>query len=40
MNAPFHPRTAGLREPFAAFVCDEATAETMRPIAIEMGWNP
>ncbi|USI71936.1 pilus assembly protein CpaE [Sphingomonas morindae] len=39
MNAPFQPR-AGTREPFAAYVCDEDTAELLRPIAIEMGWAP
>jgi len=40
MNAPFNPRNAALRDPFAAFVCDDATADALRPIAIEMGWQP
>jgi pilus assembly protein CpaE len=41
MNAPFNAsRTAALREPFSAFVCDEATAEMLRPIAVEHGWAP
>jgi pilus assembly protein CpaE len=41
MNAPFHAsRAAGLRDPFTAFVCDEATAEILRPIAVEHGWAP
>lgn len=40
MNAPFNPRSSGLRDPFAAFVCDETTAELLRPVAIEMGWQP
>jgi pilus assembly protein CpaE len=40
MNAPFHPRSATLRDPFAAFVCDDATADALRPVAIEMGWQP
>lgn len=40
MNAPFNPGRTGHREPFAAFVCDEATAETLRPIAVELGWSP
>ncbi len=41
MNAPFHAsRTAALRDPFAAFVCDEATAELLRPITVEHGWSP
>src|SRR6187401_1870688 len=39
MNAPFQAR-AGLRDPFTAFVCDEATAEILRPIAVEHGWAP
>ena len=40
MNAPFNPGRSGLRDPFTAYVCDETTAETLRPIAIEMGWAP
>ena len=41
MNAPFHAsRAASLRDPFTAFVCDEATAELLRPIAVEHGWSP
>src|SRR5678816_499884 len=39
MNAPFQAR-AGLRDPFTAFVCDDATAEALRPIAVELGWSP
>ncbi len=40
MNAPFNPRGPGLRDPFAAFVCDDETAELLRPIAVEHGWSP
>jgi pilus assembly protein CpaE len=42
MNAPFHANRApgALRDPFAAFVCDESTAELLRPIAVEHGWAP
>ena len=41
MNAPFPaPRAAALRDPFTAFVCDEETAEMLRPIAVEHGWSP
>jgi pilus assembly protein CpaE len=41
MNAPFHAaRGAALRDPFTAFVCDEATAEILRPVAVEHGWAP
>lgn len=42
MNAPWNPnkRSGGLalREPFAAFVCDDATAEAIRPIVADVGW--
>lgn len=38
MNAPWNPARAAVREPFVAFVCDETTAEALRPIAVEMGW--
>jgi pilus assembly protein CpaE len=41
MNAPFNAsRAPALRDPFCAFVCDEATAEMLRPIAVEHGWAP
>ena len=40
MNAPWNPRSAALREPFSAYVCDEASAELLRPIAVEHGWSP
>src|SRR5918997_4461298 len=41
MNAPMHPaRAPSLRDPFSAFVCDESTAELLRPIAVEHGWAP
>ncbi len=41
MNAPFNAaRAASLRDPFSAFVCDEATADMLRPIAVEHGWSP
>ena len=41
MNAPWSPtRSAGLRDPFIAFVCDDGAADAIRPIAVEMGWSP
>jgi pilus assembly protein CpaE len=41
MNAPWSPgRSNALREPFTAFVCDDATADAIRPVAIELGWAP
>src|SRR6478609_4064595 len=39
MKAPFQAR-AGLRDPFTAFVCDDATADMLRPVAVEHGWSP
>ncbi|MEO6218745.1 MAG: pilus assembly protein CpaE [Sphingomonas sp.] len=40
MNAPFSGGRVGQREPFVAFVCDETTAEMVRPVAVELGWMP
>lgn len=40
MNAPWKPAGAGTREPFMAFVCDDSTADSVRPIVLELGWNP
>ena len=41
MNAPWSPtRSAALRDPFVAYVCDDKAAEIVRPIAVEMGWSP
>ena len=41
MNAPWSPtRSAGLRDPFVAYVCDDSAADAIRPIAVEMGWSP
>lgn len=40
MNAPFSPKGTAHREPFVAYACDEATAEALRPIAVELGWAP
>jgi pilus assembly protein CpaE len=41
MNAPWSPtRSAGLRDPFIAFVCDDNAADALRPIAAESGWSP
>lgn len=40
MNAPWKPASATSRDPFVAYVCDETTAEAVRPVAIELGWSP
>jgi pilus assembly protein CpaE len=41
MNAPWSPTRAGAaqRDPFAAYICDENTAEKIRPVCIELGWQ-
>ena len=28
------------KDPFAAYICDDATLEIVRPVAVEMGWQP
>lgn len=38
MNAPW--KAGGNRDPFAAFICDEAALDVLRPVVIEMGWQP
>ena len=38
MNAPFNPNRSA-RDPFTAFVCDEDTAASLKPVVSEMGWN-
>ncbi|MEW4448629.1 pilus assembly protein CpaE [Qipengyuania sp. JC766] len=40
MNAPWKPSGSGNRDPFAAFICDEAALDVLRPVVIEMGWAP
>ncbi|QYU70279.1 hypothetical protein J4558_09250 [Leptolyngbya sp. 15MV] len=39
MNAPWKPNASN-RDPFAAFICDEAALDILRPVVIEMGWQP
>lgn len=38
MNAPFNPSSVSARDPFQAYVCDEETAEMLKPIVSELGW--
>ena len=40
MNAPWSPSRTGAttRDPIAAYVCDDATADTIRPVCVELGW--
>ena len=40
MNAPWKPGSNGGRDSFAAFVCDDASLDVMRPLAADMGWAP
>jgi pilus assembly protein CpaE len=37
MNAPWK---ANGRDTFAAYICDEASLDVLRPVAAEMGWAP
>lgn len=43
MNAPWQVNkratSPAQRDAFAAFVCNEATAESLRPVILEMGWQ-
>ena len=40
MNAPWKGGMPGNRDPFAAYVCDEASLDILRPVVIELGWLP
>ena len=40
MNAPWKSGVQGNRDAFAAFICDEAALDVLRPVVIEMGWQP
>ncbi len=40
MNAPWKAGSQGNRDMFAAYLCDEASIDVLRPVAIEMGWQP
>ncbi len=30
----------GNRDPFAAYICDESALDVLRPVVVEMGWQP
>ena len=40
MNAPWKPGSTNGRDPFAAFICDDGALDVLRPVVIEMGWQP
>ena len=39
MSAPWKPGPMGNRDPFAAYICDEAALDVLRPVVSEMGWQ-
>lgn len=39
MNAPFQIRSAALKEPFAAYVCDDAAADVLHAVVSGLGWS-
>nr|WP_298925949.1 pilus assembly protein CpaE [uncultured Erythrobacter sp.] len=40
MNAPWKSGLPGNRDAFAAYICDDAVLDVLRPVVIEMGWQP
>ena len=40
MNAPWKPGAQGNRDVFSAFICDDAALDVLRPVVMEMGWQP
>jgi pilus assembly protein CpaE len=40
MNAPWKSGMSGNRDPFAAYICDEAALDVLRPVVVELGWQP
>ncbi|MBT0669460.1 pilus assembly protein CpaE [Novosphingobium profundi] len=40
MNAPWKTGAGNGRDQFAAYLCDEASLDVIRPIVMEMGWQP
>jgi len=40
MNAPWKPAATTGRDAFAAFICDDAALDVLRPVVVEMGWQP
>ncbi len=40
MNAPWKPGSPNGRDPFNAYICDESSLDILRPVVIEMGWQP
>ena len=40
MNAPWKSGSQGNRDTFASYICDESSLDVLRPVVIEMGWQP
>ena len=40
MSAPWKSAMPGNRDPFAAYICDENALDVLRPVVIELGWQP
>lgn len=40
MNAPWKTGGPGSRDQFAAYLCDEASLDVLRPVVVELGWQP
>ena len=40
MNSPFTSGSMGSRDPFAAYICDDDALDVLRPVVVEMGWQP
>jgi pilus assembly protein CpaE len=40
MNAPWKSGLPGNRDPFAAYICDDNALDVIRPVVIELGWQP
>ncbi|MEQ5787335.1 pilus assembly protein CpaE [Erythrobacter sp. NFXS35] len=40
MNAPWKSGLPGNRDPFAAYICDDSSLDVLRPVVVELGWQP
>ena len=40
MSASLTSAMPGNRDPFAAYICDETALDVLRPVVIELGWQP
>ena len=40
MNAPWKSGLPGNRDPFSAYICDDNALDVIRPVVIELGWQP